>query len=241
MTPAKTQPKPGKAKPKASQAPVRAKKPPAKPVTPVRRKPDWQAIERDYRTGKFTFRELEAKHGPSNTTISRRAKRDGWAPDLTEAVRQATNAALIGSMLQQGCSAAQQDASTAVLAAAELNRQVITGHRQNIAQAAGLVRGLMDDLGFLGRDADSLERLAEIAGGEDPSKALEAIRRATSVHARASSVKTLADAVDKLMRAERVAFGLDRDDGKPPVESAPADKYTLTDDDLLAIAAGRSR
>ena len=44
---------------------------------PGRRRLDWEAIERDYRTGKFTLRELEAKHGANNATIARRAAMAG--------------------------------------------------------------------------------------------------------------------------------------------------------------------
>lgn len=57
--------------------------------------PDWAAVERDYRTGAFTIRELEARHpGTSRSAIDRRAKRDGWVQDLSAAVATATQAKL---------------------------------------------------------------------------------------------------------------------------------------------------
>lgn len=200
-------------------------------------KPDWEAIERDYRTGRFTFRELEAKYGPNNATISRRAKKDGWAPDLTIAVRQATNAALMQQIVQQECSAAQQNASTAVLAAAEVNKQVILGHRKHAATTMGLVLDLMEELRLLGSAKEDLERLAEIVGGEDPEEMLRVVRKVTSIHAKASTIKTLTDALEKLIRLERLAFGIDDGSGKPPKDEPPASKYALTDDELRAIAA----
>lgn len=51
---------------------------------------DWAAVELDYRTGRFTDRVLSTKYGAAHTTISRRAKRDGWQRDLAEAVAQRT-------------------------------------------------------------------------------------------------------------------------------------------------------
>jgi len=51
--------------PKASPQDVAA------PAKLGRRRIDWEAIERDYRTDKFTLRELEAKHGTNNATIAR--------------------------------------------------------------------------------------------------------------------------------------------------------------------------
>ena len=73
----------------------RKRAPAPEPGAPARVRPDWQAVERDYRTGKFTLRELEHKHGAANSTIARRAAREGWSQDLSAAVRQATNAKLI--------------------------------------------------------------------------------------------------------------------------------------------------
>ena len=59
------------------------------------RRIDWEAIERDYRTGRFTLRELESKHGRSASQICRRAQAEGWTQDLRDLVRQATSAAII--------------------------------------------------------------------------------------------------------------------------------------------------
>lgn len=230
-------PTPAKKAPAKKPAPKKA----AAPTKKGAKAADWDAIERDYRTGKFTFRELELKHGVPNSTITRRAKKEGWTQDLTDAVRQATNAALIQERVQQECSNAQQNAATAVLAAAELNKQVILGHRKHLAEASSLAVGLLEELKAIGGAKDDLMRIAEIAGGDDPERMKDVIRKVSSVHARASSAKTLTDAVDKLMRAERIAFGIDDETGKPPKQpDSPATKYDLTDDDLLAIA-GRSR
>ena len=83
-----------------------------------------------------------------------------------------------------------------------------------------------------------LARPADIVGGEDPEGMLRTIRKVTSVHTKVSSVKTLADAIDKLMRAERLAFGIDDEGGKPPKgDEPPANKYEMSDDELRAIAA----
>lgn len=252
MAPKKPTPK----KPAAKRAPARkvapppkapkkaaAKKPTAPPKpTQAAKAADWDAIERDFRTGRFTFRELETKHGVPNTTIMRRAKREGWSADLSNAVRQATNAALIQAQVQQKCSDAQQNAAETVLAAAEVNKQVILGHRKHVASAIALASDLMDELKLLGSAKGDLERLAEIVGGDDPEEMLRTIRKVTSVHTKVSSVKTLADAIDKLVRAERLAFGIDDESGKPPKgDERPANKYEMSDDELRAIAAaGRS-
>ena len=39
---------------------------------------DWEAVERDYRAGILSVREIGAKCGCTHTAINKRAKRDGW-------------------------------------------------------------------------------------------------------------------------------------------------------------------
>jgi hypothetical protein len=40
--------------------------------------PDWHAIEREYRAGGMSLRQLAAKHRCSHSTIANKARRDGW-------------------------------------------------------------------------------------------------------------------------------------------------------------------
>lgn len=165
---------------KADSAPS-TKKPQAK-----RQKVDWDAVERDYRTGKFTLRELEAKHGVDNAQIARRKKKEGWAQDLTEAVRQATNARLMTEIVSKEVSAAQQSVSTAVLAVAEVNAQVILRHRARLAQLA--------------QDADAA-RAKLLAMTELVSDVREA---STLVSAIEACVRTEKILIDQERRANRI-------------------------------------
>jgi uncharacterized protein YjcR len=48
---------------------------------------DWPAIERDYRSGAMSLREMADKHGCSHSTIANCAGRRGWkrkSPDSVE-------------------------------------------------------------------------------------------------------------------------------------------------------------
>lgn len=76
--------------------PIKGKSSPAKGATAAARKArtDWQAVERDYRTGKFTLRELGAKHDCDRGLISRNAKRHGWTKlvDPTQFFTESTRA-----------------------------------------------------------------------------------------------------------------------------------------------------
>ena len=39
---------------------------------------DWQAIERDYRAGQLSLRDMAGKHGCSHSAIANHADRHGW-------------------------------------------------------------------------------------------------------------------------------------------------------------------
>lgn len=195
----------------------------APPPATTSRRADWQAVERDYRTGKFTLRELEAKHGPSNSTIARRAAREGWSQDLSAAVRQATNAKLIAATVQQECSTAQQSAAETVLAAAEIGKAVILGHRSELRQTRGVAMNLLEELAGSALLAEHQELLAQILAGEgatpaDEAQARSTVQRALGMSSRITGIKSLAEAITKLHAAERLAFSLDdgKDKEQPP-------------------------
>jgi hypothetical protein len=159
--------------------------------TAAKKKPrvDWDAVERDYRTDKFTLRELASKYAITHTTISRRAEKLGWAKDLTEAIRQATNAKLVQQSVQQQCTSAHQHATDAVLAAAELNSRIIQSHRTKLAALHEMVEAAKN-------------KVTEIADG------VADIREAATF---AQAVGNLATATKTLIEQERKAHNLDAD------------------------------
>lgn len=211
------------------------KKPPLTVVTPIakgrgaaqppakkkRRRADWQAVERDYRTGKFTLRELEAQHGVSAGQISRKAKEKGWTQDLRAVIKQATNNAL----LLQNATRTQQEAAehnnpsviATVLAAAEMNKQVILRHREDIEVLRGTT---MKAVVLVGQQVEAMLRQADAAAGKpdarlpDPAGVLLAAQRASQSLAR-------------LQAMERKAFGLDEDED--PASKNQGAQNTLTD------------
>jgi len=49
---------------------------------------DWDAIERDYRAGVKTLREMSADHHVSHVSIDKHAKKRGWTRDLGEKIKK---------------------------------------------------------------------------------------------------------------------------------------------------------
>lgn len=196
-------------------------KPKSKP--PARRRVDWEAIERDYRTGQFSLRELGDKHKTGFADISRRAKKEAWTKDLSDAVRQATSAKLIAQITTAAATKAQQSTMDVVQAAAEINKQVILGHRQQAANSrAAMELALAKVLSLADNVAD--------------------IREAGAL---AAAVESLSRTSKLVIEIERKAFDIDTPEpganGKTK-SSTTKSVYELTDEELVAdIMARRSK
>lgn len=211
--------------------PVKAKKtaPKAKPA-PVPHRTDWEAIERDFRAGKLTLREMAEKHSITAGRICQVSKEKGWSRgDLQESVRKATTAILIAEHIEGEVNKVKQGLNETVLAAAELNKQVILRHRDDLSKAREVSMRMLDELSITTTSADEIEALFEKVTEEmsGPSLLLaqQRFREFMKLHSRVGSVHKLSDTLKKLQELERKAFGLD-EEGKGGVtgyEDALAD------------------
>ena len=186
-----------------------------------RRRVDWDAVERDYRTDTLTLRELAAKHGVTHTTISRRAEREGWQKDLTEAIRQATNTRLINETVQQKCTTAHQNATDTVLVAAEVNTQVILRHRTGLGRLTAIKEKLLGQIEQAVEQMPDLAEVIEMVRQPDDNgidRANDAMRKAMGRGALVDDLKKLTEVDERIRKGEREAFGLD-DEGAKKSES----------------------
>lgn len=195
---------------------------------------DWDAVKRDYRTDKLTLIQLGEKHGTNAATICRKIKKDqlidpnDWPKDLTEAIRVATNAQLMTELVKDQVNEGQQKVNGTILAAAELNKQVILKHRKDIEATRSVAFGLLKEVEESALMVEEKELLTQILAGEgaepkDEAQARQIVNKALNFGNRVSSVKLLADTFTKLQDSERKAFGLDDGDKKPPADDLPDD------------------
>lgn len=188
-------------------------------------KVDWDAIKRDYRTGQFTDQELSNKHGTPRETISRRRKKDrladegAWPQDLTAEVRAATNALLIQENVTKQITEGHAKVTNVVLAAAEVNKEVILRHRGDLASTRTVALELLQELRNAALLASESELLAEILAGEgaepkDVNEARRVVAKALGINGRIQGIKALTDALTKLHDSERTAFGIEKTAGE---------------------------
>lgn len=202
------------------------------------KRPDYEAMERDYRTGSFTDQEIADKYKRTRQAITKMAKAKGWKKDLSVAVRQATKASLVAEQVAK--KVAEQVANgvdatvDAVVVAAEANRRVILAHRNDIRRLSEIGNQLMGELelvtitpGKVTKLVDALQAGEELTASET-LEARQSLGDLMKLPQRILSAQRLAQVFGRLQPLERRAFGLD-DDVPPP----PDDELTeLSDEDL---------
>lgn len=179
---------------------------------------DWEAIEKDYRTGRFSLQQLSHRHGPNKATISRRANEEGWKKDLTGAVQQRTREKL---SRPESEIPDLPDADIIEMAADE-NATIVKGHRE----ALGRWRQIAGNFArCLAEQVATGKRTIETSGGKtvDVDVDLEYVGKCMGYGTQA---------LERIVKLERQSYGLDLEsEGNEPPE------HSLTDDDLDAKIA----
>jgi hypothetical protein len=183
-----------------------------------RRKVDWEAVERDYRASQLTLRELGEKHGADPAAISRMAKKHGWSRDLMPAVRKATELGLIKATVERingevnkEVKDSQQQIVDSVLIAAEVNTQVILGHRKGLNRLNRIKEALLDQIEQAAQLMPELAEVIEMVRQPDDNgvdKANDALRKAMSRSSLVDDLKKLAEIDERVRKGEREAFNI---------------------------------
>ncbi|WLH27423.1 hypothetical protein [Pseudomonas canadensis] len=179
---------------------------------------DWAAVERDYRTGCYTNRELGRRHNVSEGSIRNRAAKEEWQKDLSEMIRQRVREKT-GRAAAAAITAATNDAEI-VEQAAEAGAQLIHGHQVLIARTRGITQ-------------QYVERISEqVANGKIIVMTPKGLPVEIDIPLDyvGKSLGHATQSIERLIRLERQAHGLDTDKDR---ESAGKSL-----EELLAEAAG---
>lgn len=190
---------------------------------------DWGRIEADYRAGIKPLRLIAEENGITHGAVNKRAKRDGWTRDLKAKIVAVAEAKVSKAAVSAVVSAAKLVTEQQVVEAnAELQYQVRMEHRSDIKRTRQLFLSLLEEIEVAtdheGRSL--IETLAEIVNGpqdeETEESEQESKRRAERMRkqlnqlldgaGRVDSAKKLTEMLEKLVKLERQAFGIEDDD-----------------------------
>lgn len=160
---------------------------------------DWEKIERDYRAGLLSVREIGRQHGCSGVAIAKRAKRDGWHRDLTAKVQQRVRVKI--GLHSVASEQVFENENQIVEEASERAARVVEGHLARAQRLTRLVdRALAEMEAHFGDDDERAQRAAALLF---PTKG-----DSLTSHLRATGML-----IERVARLERQALNLDVEQG----------------------------
>jgi hypothetical protein len=184
-----------------------------KDTKPARTAADWERIERDYRAGVLSVREIAATAGISHTAIQKRAKAEGWERDLKAKVQARADALVAKREVAKSVAAATAVTERVIIEAnAQVIAEVRSNHRVDIARARRLCMTLLAELEEQTANVPGLEGLGELLRSENDKgvdKLNDVYRAVISLPERTKTMKALADSIKVLVGLEREAYGLE--------------------------------
>lgn len=185
----------------------------------LNRKTDWKKIERLYRAGLLSIREIAREMNITEGDIRYHAKKHGWKRDLTQEARQAYRTKTVQNLAKvfdSGDLKNQLDSITdeeIIEEAARTQIEVVRQHQKTLGAGHSLTMRLLNELDTVTSHTDELERA--IVDTTAPNRRA-GLQRAISLGARATTLRDLAAAARLWVTLERQAFNIvdDRDKGE---------------------------
>lgn len=179
----------------------------------VKRVTDWEAIERAYRAGILSIREVAKLHGITDKAVRNKAKAADWQRDLSAKVAEKVRTELVRS--QSAPADKIQTEREIVDVAAATVVQVVRSHRIRIAKATSVVDMLTQQLIEAASSRDDLEdEIEEMTKGDRTSERRTRLMRAVALITHSSVAVNLTSAQKSLIGMERQAFNI-KEDSEP--------------------------
>lgn len=184
---------------------------------------DWETVERLYRAGIESLRNIGAKCGLTEGAIRKRAKRDGWVRDLAARIRaraeDLVRKAEVRKKSTQQLSFA--DENEVIESNAVISANVIRSQRQDVRLLREVVNALMDQIKCVVTSRELFAQVGEICsqGSSGHDKALELYNKVIGLPNQTDTTKKLAETLKILIELERKIHKLD-DGADDPLEAA---------------------
>lgn len=200
-------------------------------------KTDWEAIEKLYRAGVLSIREIARQHGITDKAIRNKAEAGQWQRDLTHKVEAKVRSVLVRSQVRSFSTADEVRTEQEIVeSAAAVVVNVVRSHRSQISRGQALVQLLMQQLMQAADEREGLEDEIEVMTSEDTSGQRRAmLKRAVSLPVHAATVRDLSNAMKNLVGLERQAFNI-ADGSEPPPPDLPL--VERVDEHFVALKSG---
>ncbi|MEO8296336.1 MAG: hypothetical protein ABI574_00870 [Burkholderiales bacterium] len=195
-------------------------------VKAPRRQTDWEAIEPHYRANIRSLKDIGKEYHVSDAGIIKHARKNGWTRDLNAKIQAKADAKVSAAAVSAEVSAQRAaNEQTIVEANAEVQYRIRMEHRQDIGRARGLFAALLGEIEAVTVDRQSfddvLELIAKIVRASDDDPVVQAqmetlrsgVSKLVGVAGRIDNAKKLTEMLERLVKMEREAFGINSDKG----------------------------
>ena len=182
---------------------------------------DWVVIEVEFRAGIKPLRLIAEQHGITHGAINKRAKRDEWVRDLGAKIRAQADAKVSKAAVSKEVSKQKLVTEKQVVDAnGDLQFEVRMSHRKDVARNRAIASSLMDELEAQTSNKDLFAQLGvlldETSEDDDGRVRLDKLnqiyQKSISLPGRVDSAKKLTEILEKNIKLEREAFGIDAGD-----------------------------
>lgn len=182
------------------------------------KQPDWEAVERDYRAGLLSVREIASTCNVSHVAIHKRAKRDGWVRDLAAKIKAKADSLVNSQVVNAEVNKERALTEKGIVDAnAQAIANVRMAHRTDIGRSRRLANKLLEELEAMTDESGTLRELIDqMREDEGPASLLEAAQKMASLPGRSKIMKELSETLKTLVALERQAYNLESEaDGNP--------------------------
>lgn len=178
---------------------------------------DWELIERDYRAGIKTLRQIAEEHGITHGAVNKRAKAEGWERDLQKRILEKAEAKVSRAQVSSEVS---KEAKVSDRALVEANAEVIAQadllNRKHVVMGIDTSIAQLQELELLGRPdfQDLLEEVGNAMRKENSmgvDKMNDLYRYVISLAGRVKMAKDISASLGVYIPMQRKILKLDQE------------------------------
>ena len=174
---------------------------------------DWESVEREYRAGIRSLKDIGAEFGVSDAGILKRVKKEGWVRDLGPKIKAKAEALVSEREVSERVSAQTTVSERQVIDAnAEMMANVIRGHHKLLTRLRGIAMLLMDRLEAELEGTELFRQLGVMMANPDEfgvDKMYELFVKVTALPVQTDTGKKLAEMLKTIIELERKVFKID--------------------------------
>ena len=168
---------------------------------------DWESVEREYRIGVRSLRDIGAEFGVSEGAIRKKAKAEDWARDLSAKIAAKAEALVRKQEVREKVRSDRAPSEVEVVSVyAQSQADIQISQKSDVSQSRAVIQRQLAELAAILDSTEELDRLGEMMTDPDSTGA----DRLNEIYRKVISLPGRVDTTKKLTEALRIAVELER-------------------------------